>query len=140
MKKQFSAGVVLYKYQDGTRYYLILKYPGGYWDLPKGKLEDSETKLEAAVRELKEETDLEVEILPGFERTIHYIFRGHDKDLIDKEVTFFVGKALTTEVVISFEHQEYKWTSLAETVTYLRYDNARQIISDADVFVESRGD
>ena len=43
-------------------YYSIIAR--GYWDLAKGKLEKGETNLQAAVRELKEETGLKADIYP----------------------------------------------------------------------------
>jgi len=50
-------------------------YPGGYWEFPKGKLEPGETDEAAAHRELKEETGLEVTLIPDFKETITYRFR-----------------------------------------------------------------
>ena len=49
-----SCGVVLVNY--GT--VLLLQYPQGHWDLPKGKVERGEKLEEAAIREVNEETGI----------------------------------------------------------------------------------
>lgn len=134
MKREFSAGIIVFFQNSTGREYLILNYPKGHWDLPKGKMELNETKLETAQRELKEETNLEAEILPGFEETLSYIFRG-TQGLIDKEVTFFVGKVKTKTVILSEEHLDFKWLALDEAINLLTFQNARNILSLADKFI-----
>ena len=54
MKKQVSAGGVLINSEN--KVYLINKVERNEWSLPKGKVEDGETYLQAALREVKEET------------------------------------------------------------------------------------
>ena len=50
----------------------------GHWDLPKGKMEGSETKKQAALREVKEETALKnLKILKKLNPTYH-IYRGQN--------------------------------------------------------------
>ena len=140
MKREFSAGVVVYYddiYNDQpVRLYLLLNYRRGYWDLPKGKLEKDETNLQAAVRELKEETGLEAVIHHGFEQTLSYMFKDPTGVLVHKTVTFFVGRASTKEVVLSHEHLSYKWLPYKEALEFLTYTNAQQIVAMADHFVE----
>ena len=139
MKKEFSAGVIVYydeKVNDQpTRLYLLLNYRRGYWDLPKGKLEQGETNLQAAIRELKEETGLVAEIHEGFEQSLSYMFKDPDGDLVQKTVVFFVGKVETKEVILSHEHLSYKWLPYKETVQQLTYANAQQTLTMADHFV-----
>ena len=69
IKTEFSAGVILYRQLKDSREYLLLHYPGGHFDFPKGHLEQDETEREAAYRELKEET--------GIDRVIWKIGRAH---------------------------------------------------------------
>ncbi len=141
MKIENSAGVVVFieKLVAGEmkRLYLILHYRKGHWDLPKGKLEDKETKLEAAVRELKEETGLEAYVYPDFEHSLSYFFKDNNGELIHKTVTFFVGKAHSENVILSPEHLFYKWVLLRDALKEVTYLNARQILSMADQYVSS---
>jgi predicted NUDIX family NTP pyrophosphohydrolase len=61
-----SAGILLYRLQNGVLRYFVC-HPGGpygkgadkdKWSIPKGKIESNETELEAAKRELQEETGI----------------------------------------------------------------------------------
>ncbi len=139
MKNEYSAGIITYYNEivndQIQRNYLILHSRRGYWDLPKGKLESSETNEEAAVRELREETGLTVEVHPGFEQKLSYIFKDHTNELVYKTVTYFVGKASTKEVTLSSEHLYFKWLPLREAVKQLTYTNAQQILRMADKFL-----
>lgn len=139
MKNEHSAGVIVF-FDDiidnqSKRKYLLLNYRKGHWDLPKGKLEGSETKIQAAIRELKEETSLEADIYPGFEQSLSYLFKDRLGELIKKEVTFFVGKAKLTQVVLSPEHVLYQWLPLKDALRQLTYNNAQQILNIADQFL-----
>lgn len=64
-----SAGILLYKFIDGTIYFLLV-HPGGpfwknkdleSWSIPKGEFTEDEDPLEAAKREFKEETGFDVD-------------------------------------------------------------------------------
>src|SRR5690606_24534533 len=52
-----SAGIVPVRFIDGVPHYLLLR-AFRYWDFPKGEIEADENPLEAAIRELAEETTL----------------------------------------------------------------------------------
>lgn len=52
-----SAGVVIVRLIEGKPHYLLLR-AYHYWDFPKGLVEPGENPLKAALREVKEETDL----------------------------------------------------------------------------------
>ena len=133
MKREVSAGVVVYRRDAATQepLYLVLHYISGHWDFAKGKLEGSETKKQAAVRELQEETSLVANLNNDFEQSLSYIFRNRQGELVDKEVTFFLGQAVSENVTLSREHVYYKWLPFKEAVKQLTYDNARQILTRA---------
>lgn len=141
MKREFSAGVIVY-YDDfvndqPVRLYLLLNYRRGYWDLAKGKLENGETNLQAAIRELKEETGLEAQIHEGFEQSLSYMFKDPDGELVHKTVTFYVGKVSTRQVTLSHEHLSYKWVPYKDAIQELTYPNAQQILAMAEHFVST---
>ena len=138
MKKLYSAGTVVYRITpDGVREYLLLHYPHGHWDLPKGKIEAEESKQEAALRELHEETGLEAKLHEGFEEEISYIFTDHDGQLAQKAVYFFVGQVLydQSEVTLSHEHIGHAWLPFEQALAQLTYKNAQQVLQKAHGFL-----
>ena len=60
MKYEESFGVVpVQKTENDWEVFLIQHIKGRYWGFPKGHAEAGETPIESAVRELKEETNLD---------------------------------------------------------------------------------
>ena len=58
MKHEKSCGAVIIK----NNKVLVLQQVAGHWGFPKGHVEKGETEVETAIREIKEETNLDVEI------------------------------------------------------------------------------
>ena len=135
MKREFSAGaVVYYKGADQKLVYLVLQYGRSHWDFAKGKLEVGETNEMAAVREVREETGLTVQLDPGFEHKIFYRFKSREGEPVSKEVTFFVAPAPTQDVVLSEEHTAFRWLPYEEARQVLTYDNAVRLLDTAHAF------
>jgi len=73
MPRPHSAGVLLYRRQQGELQVLLIKPGGpfwrkrdvGAWMIPKGMVEQGETALEAAIREFKEEVGVELTERPA---------------------------------------------------------------------------
>jgi 8-oxo-dGTP pyrophosphatase MutT (NUDIX family) len=130
-----SAGIVIYYLKNNQPEYLLLHYfPGNHWDFPKGKMEPGETQEEAALRELKEETGLTVTIDPGFLEIISYQLTV-DQKAIQKKVYFFVGQATSSQVTLSHEHQDYKWLLYEQALQQLTYNNARDLLKSAHLYI-----
>lgn len=136
MQHQYSAGIIVYRLNEHNKpLYLLLQYNHGHWDFSKGHLEKDETNKEAAIRELKEETGLTAELLPGFQEQITYWFM-HNEIKIFKTVTFFLGNVEHQEVILSCEHTGFSWLPYAEAIDTLTYDNAREVLTKADLFLD----
>lgn len=79
-----AAGGMVYN-KKGERLFI---HRFGRWDLPKGKIEKNETKPEAAIREVQEETGLrEVSIIEPLQSTFH-IFDHKGKKVLKRTYWF----------------------------------------------------
>lgn len=135
MKFLFSAGIITYfKRKDKIEYLLLKHQNGGHWDFPKGKIEKGESKIQAAERELFEEASVRVSICEGFENSFEYFFQDGG-ELAKKQVYFFLGKSGSKKVTISNEHVGYAWLEFEDAINRLTYDNAKNILKDANNFV-----
>lgn len=130
-----SAGIVLFRQMNAHREYLVLHYPGGHFDLPKGHLEEGETEREAAIRELEEETTIKnIVWIEGYRNKIHYTYSKMGKPST-KEVTFFLARTVQKKVELSHEHQGFIWLPYKEAVEKMTYENAKQLIRLAEKFL-----
>ena len=75
---------------------LVKNNNGRYWSFPKGHIEDGETEQETAIREIKEETGLDVTLVNNFREISEYCPFGK----IRKRVVFFLARAFTDNVRI----------------------------------------
>jgi ADP-ribose pyrophosphatase len=61
-----AGGVVYYDAGGDGPVYLLMSNRKGYWEFPKGHVDQGETEEEAAIREVREETGLnDVKIVSG---------------------------------------------------------------------------
>ena len=141
MREEVSAGMVIF-FEDPllpSGEYLLLQYASGYWDLPKGKLEKEETVREAAIREVKEETNLSLEPIDQFKQTINYFFKDREGTVVHKTVTYFCAEAPSRDgVQVSFEHLTYIWLPFNAATKKLTYTNARQLLQMAEQYLQTK--
>jgi bis(5'-nucleosidyl)-tetraphosphatase len=138
MIREKSAGFVLISDDFHTSHYsvLLLHYRSGHWDFPKGNIETNETEMQAAIRELKEETDItKFRLIPNFRYTLGYKYTKKSKS-ISKQVILFLASTKVKKVKISNEHIGYKWTRTNSSVDQLTYTNAKNALLYAINFLQ----
>lgn len=134
-EKEHSAGVILFRQMQNHREYLLLHYPSGHFDFPKGHLEEGETEREAAYRELEEETGIRRIIwIEGFKHKVDYFFRKTGV-LTPKDVVYFLARTTQKKVTLSDEHQGLVWTKYADAMETITYKNTRNLLEKAEQFL-----
>jgi prepilin-type N-terminal cleavage/methylation domain-containing protein len=132
MKKEHSAGAVIFFQNDKKREYLLLNYLGGHWGFPKGHIELYENPIKTAIREIKEETGLDIQIIRGFEKKITYSFY-HNGEHIIKDVIFYLAKAKNQKVQLSDEHKGYVWLDFKSAYRLITYE--KDILKASENFI-----
>lgn len=135
-----SAGAIVF-YKNGKKIeYLLLcqKIKRITWGFPKGLVDKGEKLEETAKREIEEEASLkDIEFVPGFKESIKYFYKWKGKNIF-KVVTFFLVKAKTKTVKLSYEHINYKWLSFEEALKQITFDNAKEILKKANQFLKEK--
>jgi len=134
MENEKSCGALIYRKQGGRLQLLILRHRmGGHWSFPKGHVEQGETEIETALREVKEETGLTIELFNGFREQVTYSPRPG----IKKDVVYFLGFARDSRTTRQEEEiSEIRWINLDQTYNYLTYDNDRRLIQSAKRYMK----
>ena len=131
-----SCGFVAYKQIDNKNYYLIIKSLNGDVGFPKGHMEIDESELQTAIRELKEETGVEVNVISGFRCQIEYpLPQIHDAI---KQSVYFLGKCTLDNILCQeSEVAETKFVSYADAMELLTFEETKNILRDAELFIQS---
>ena len=129
-----SCGFVAYKQIDDDVCYLIIKSVGGDVGFPKGHMEIGENELETAIRELKEETNVEVEVVPNFRRAIEYPLLR--KPNIMKQSVYFLGKCKNDKIICQeSEILEANFVSYEKAIELLTFEETKAVLKDARQFI-----
>ncbi len=136
MRSEYSAGAIIYRSDPSGISLLLLKKEGREaYDLPKGHVERGESEEAAALREIKEETGLAVNLFPYFSTSIHYIFEDH-KERVSKHVRLFLAKSGDQKVRISEEHIAYLWCPVNEAGELLKHKEMLHILPDIRDYID----
>ena len=129
MIKEKSCGAIVYHIQNSEILYLILRHKAGHWAFPKGHVENNETEVETALREIKEETGLLVIIDHDFRLTNKYQPTRHSI----KDVVYFIARSDTDKVIVQdTEIDSFCWCLYNEAIDLITYENDKKILMEAD--------
>lgn len=137
-KRDFSVGIILYfKFPQKIKY-LLLKHRQGHWAFCKGHKDKGETKIETAIRELREETGIKKINFLRRSILIREDYRIKNKEIIKKSVDFFIAEALKKKVNIDgFEIKNYRWCSYNAALKQLTFKEAKSTLKKANKILEA---
>lgn len=122
--------------KDGDKFLILKRSPDAqafpnHWDFPGGKLEVGESPDSGIIREILEETNLVADTVKEIGKFC-YDFNG--KGISTHEFRLYEASVSGMDVKISFEHTEFRWSTINEILTleiepYMR-DYFKQFGSD----------
>lgn len=128
-------GILGLKKDPEWKILILLHRSGDYWGFPKGHGEPHENGIDAAKRELKEETALIVsEILSEDPLIERYSFE-RDGQKIDKTVYFYPALIHGTIQLQHKEIQRAEWVTLDQAAEKLSFEEARKLIPRLKAFL-----
>lgn len=104
---------------------LLIKQKDDNWGFPKGHVEEGETEEETAAREVKEETNIDVEIESSKKYEMKYNLPNGNL----KQVVLFMAKKIGgEEKKQQDEISDLKWYTFKEALETLTFDNTKKVL------------
>ena len=138
-----SAGGIVVRTIDGVPHLVAgrrhRERDGGSWTLPKGTPNPLETLEETALREVAEETGLEVRIVAPIDQ-IEYVFvQGGAK--IHKTVHYWLMESIGGDLARhDHEFDEVRWVALADAPGLLTFETERALVERAAGMITPAGE
>lgn len=128
-----SCGAVIFrKNKNDVKLLLVKNHNGRHWSFPKGHIEENETEQETAIREIKEETNLDVKIMDNFREVSSYCPFGK----IKKEVVFFLARTVSDNIKLQeSEIDSFLWVDITGAKKLCSYENDFNLIDKADEYI-----
>src|SRR4051812_16578773 len=130
MIREFSAGGVVIRHFHGRPFVAVVGVRDEILALPKGHPEPGESSMDAARREVREETGLEAEPLEKLEDIRYWYSRDGERVL--KIVSFFLFRYRAGRLADhDHEVEEARWIPLEEAPDRLAYKSEKEIARTA---------
>lgn len=136
MKLHQTAGIILFN-KKMSKVYMIHNLERDEWLLPKGHIEDGESVIQAAKRELVEETGYMEFVVLGNNPCHVSDFRFKDKDgkMARKQISFFVAIILSKKR--TGKDQTGEWLTLKKAKDVASYDDVVDTIDRGYEYIKS---
>ncbi len=122
MKQEKSCGCIVV---NENKEILLVHQNSGHWGFPKGHMEIGETEIETAIREVKEETNIDVEINEKYRYTETY---SHKEGVMKEVVYFLAHNKNDIKKAQEEEISEVKWFEFNKALETITYDNSKNIL------------
>ncbi len=134
MTCETSCGAVVFTFQSGELRYLLIQSTEGVWGFPKGHMETDETEKQTALREIREETGLSVEILDGFRTVEEHALP--QKPGVMKRVIYFAAR-YQDQMFIPQESEvrQIRLASFEEACRLFIFESNRRVLGEAHAFL-----
>lgn len=129
-----SCGAVVFTRICGESCYVIIESLEGYYGFPKGHCEAGETEQETALREVREETGLRVDILPGFRYVDEHPIPS--KPGVIKQIVYFAAEYADQK--IRFQADELRSARLMtfeEALDAFQWESSKVILHKVNHFL-----
>ncbi|MBQ8433006.1 MAG: NUDIX domain-containing protein [Clostridia bacterium] len=128
-EKSCGALVLRRNEEDGKMYILMIRHRmGGHRSFPKGHMERGETERMTAVREVFEETAVQIRIRSDFRATVHY----RPLPGVSKEVVYFLTQTDQKEIKPrQGEIAQVEWVPVENAEASLSHENDKTVFRAA---------
>ncbi len=133
-----SCGALVFRQdeEDGKFYILMIRHrPGGHRSFPKGHMERGETEKMTAIREVYEETAVQIRINLNFRETVHY----NPLPGVSKEVVYFLTETRQKHIKPRRgEIAQVEWVPVERAEASLSHENDKIVFRAAMEMMKPR--
>ena len=124
-----AGGVVLRKGRDGDEVVLCGRRDPVRWALPKGTPDPGETREQTALREVREETGLDVEIVRRLDSIQYWFLRASDGARCHKTVHYYLMAPTGGDTSRHDDEFDFvAWFPLPRAIATMTYPNEARIV------------
>ena len=132
-----SCGAVVYCREDNEIKYVLACERSGYWVFPKGHMEAGETEHQTALREIKEETGLDVTFVDGFYGKDEHNLAREGRPNTIKQTVYFLAKCDTSKFIAQeSEISKIELLDYESAMAKLQFDSFKNILKQVHEFLE----
>ena len=104
---------------------LLIKQGNGDWGFPKGHMIDGESEFETAIREVKEETNIDILIDENYRYVISYMVNENTM----KDVVFFIAKKLNNVLIPQeSEIDKLEWLDMNDALNKISHEDVKGVL------------
>lgn len=139
MEIERLTGAVVYAMHEDTMYLALVHDIFGHWTLSKGKIEPGEEIQAGALRSIKEEIGLDIEIEKELGKN-EYVASHPEKGKVRKQVTYFLAKAPYVNLTLEQKGglDDAQWFKVADILELNFYEDILPIVTKAVTILVSR--
>lgn len=122
MKNEKSCGAFII---DDNKVLIIKQKKTGNFGFPKGHMEKGEVEEQTAIREVKEETGIDIKLVSNKRYSISYV----QNETINKEVVYYIANVINKD----FQNKKEKeisdiiWIEIDEVENILSFENIKKL-------------
>lgn len=134
MNREHSCGAVVFTRTNGHILFAVVQEQAGTYSFPKGHMENGETELETARREVFEETGLRPDFLPCFREEDEY--DPAEKPGTRKRVTYFLAEFSDQPLVPGRgEIRQIQLLPFDQALLCFEHEGTRSVLTRAQAFL-----
>ncbi|MBQ3418503.1 MAG: NUDIX domain-containing protein [Erysipelotrichaceae bacterium] len=133
--KEESCGAIIYTIDNEEYKYLIIKDRHDNYSFPKGHMENGESRIDTAKREIKEEVGLDIDIIDNFEYEYSYKINND----VDKTVCLFLARLNGEPYINDGEAKEILLLSYKDAYKLINFDIIKEALNKANEYLLKRG-
>lgn len=131
---EVSAGAIIYTRINDKNHYLVILDNHNNYGFAKGHIEKDETEIMAAIREIKEEVNIDIELDDNFRYELNYVMPNG----VNKKSIYYLGYYENQKPIRQVEEiEKILLLPYKEALDILTFDNMKEVLIKAERYINN---